>query len=214
MESIASDVIGGFNAFLAEQQSQLGDCSLTLIQFDDRYESGLRGVSHLRGSATHRRYVPAAGQHGVARRDWADHRRHRYRLAALPEDERPERVMLVIVTDGLENASTDFSRERVFGMISTQQDVYKWSFLFLAANQDAIAEGEKVGIGARGARPSTRAPKASSPRPDACPTRCRSFEAVKGPGSRLAPGGRSRRCTLTMRHSATHPPIAAWKMNR
>lgn len=55
---------------------------------------------------------------------------------------------MVIITDGLENASTDFTRERVIGMISTQQDVFNWSFLFLAANQDAIAEGARMGIGA------------------------------------------------------------------
>jgi hypothetical protein len=149
MESIASDVIGGFNAFLAEQQNQPGDCSLTLIQFDDPYEVvyAARPISEAprltgdtfqpRGSTA---LLDAIGRTIDATGT---------RLAALPEDERPERVMLVIVTDGLENASTDFSRERVFGMISTQQDVYKWSFLFLAANQDAIAEGEKVGISAR-----------------------------------------------------------------
>ncbi len=58
-------------------------------------------------------------------------------------------MLLLIITDGLENASTDFTRERVLGMITTQQDVYKWAFLFLAANQDAIAEGARIGIGAQ-----------------------------------------------------------------
>ncbi len=57
--------------------------------------------------------------------------------------------MLVIITDGLENASSDFTRAQIFGMISTQRDLFNWSFLFLAANQDAIAEGAKVGIGAQ-----------------------------------------------------------------
>ena len=67
----------------------------------------------------------------------------------MPEAERPNRVLLVIITDGEENASVEYTRDRVFSMISTQQDVYGWSFLFLAANQDAIAEAAKVGIDAQ-----------------------------------------------------------------
>ena len=71
------------------------------------------------------------------------------RLAALPEAERPNRVLLVIITDGEENASVEYTRGQVFTMISSQQDMYGWSFLFLAANQDAILEAAKVGIGAQ-----------------------------------------------------------------
>lgn len=58
-------------------------------------------------------------------------------------------MLFVIITDGLENASTDYRRDQIFHMISRQRDVCNWSFLFLAANQDAIAEGAKVGIGAQ-----------------------------------------------------------------
>ena len=149
MQSIASDVIGGFNGFLAEQQRQVGDCRLTLIQFDDQYEVvyAAEPIAHAsrltvdlfqpRGSTA---LLDAIGRtiDGTGGR-----------LAALSEDERPDRVMLVIITDGLENASSDFTRARIFDMISTQRDVFHWSFLFLAANQDAIAEGASVGIGAQ-----------------------------------------------------------------
>ena len=149
MQDIASDVIGGFNAFLADQQRQPGHCRLTLVQFDDRYETvyaaqpigeAPRLTAHTfqpRGSTA---LLDAIGR--TIDTTGA-------RLKALSEDERPDRVVVVIVTDGLENASTDFTRERVFSMISTQQDVFKWSFLFLAANQDAIAEGARVGIAAQ-----------------------------------------------------------------
>ena len=68
------------------------------------------------------------------------------RLCGLPEAERPDRVLIVIVTDGLENASTDYTRARVFDLITTQHDVYRWSFLFMAANQDAIQEDGHIGI--------------------------------------------------------------------
>ena len=149
MQAIASDVIGGFNRFLTDQQHQPGDCRLTLVQFDDKYEIvyAARPVAQApqltsdtfqpRGSTALLdaigRTIDSTGA----------------RLTALIDKERPDRVLVVIITDGLENASTDYTRERVFDMISTQQDVYKWSFLFVAANQDAIAEGGKVGIGAQ-----------------------------------------------------------------
>ena len=71
------------------------------------------------------------------------------RLAALPEAERPDKVMVVIITDGEENASVQYTRAQIFSMITLQQDVYHWSFLFLAANQDAIAAAAAVGIGAQ-----------------------------------------------------------------
>lgn len=148
MEQIASDVIGGFNAFLAEQQRQAGDCRLTLAQFDDQYEVvfAARPIDDA-DKLTHETFRPrgcTALLDAVGRTIASTGAR----LVALSEDERPDRVMLVIITDGLENASTDFTRERVLQMISTQQTVYRWTFLFLAANQDAIAEAAAVGIGA------------------------------------------------------------------
>src|SRR4029079_5782516 len=149
MEAIASDVIGGFNRFLTDQQSEPGECRLSLVQFDDQYEVVYssqsiadalpltpetfqpRGTTALLDAIG--RTIDATGA----------------RLQALDESERPDRVLIVIVTDGLENASTDYTRERVFKMISTQQNVFNWSFLFMAANQDAIEEGGKVGIPAQ-----------------------------------------------------------------
>lgn len=149
MEGIASDVIGGFNQFLTTQQRQPGDCRLTLVQFDDHYEvvylaRPIADASRLtaktfepRGSTAlldaMGRTIDATGA----------------RLATLAEAERPNRVLLVIITDGEENASVEYTRDRVFEMISSQQDVYGWSFLFLAANQDAIAAAAAVGIGAQ-----------------------------------------------------------------
>src|SRR6476620_7328202 len=113
MEAIASDVIGGFNQFLAEQQRHPGDCRLTLVQFDDRYEvlylaRPIADAARLtadtfepRGSTALLdaigRTIDATGA----------------RLAALPEAERPNRVLLAIVTDGQENASVHYTRDRV-----------------------------------------------------------------------------------------------------
>ena len=71
------------------------------------------------------------------------------RLAGKPEDERPEKVMFVIITDGQENHSApEYTRERLFAKIKEQTEVYNWLFLYLGANQDAIREAANYGIAA------------------------------------------------------------------
>src|SRR5690606_21084328 len=67
------------------------------------------------------------------------------RIEAAPPAERPEKVIVAILTDGLENASRDYTYERVAGAIKGRQ-AEDWAFVFLAANQDAIAGAAKVGI--------------------------------------------------------------------
>lgn len=73
------------------------------------------------------------------------------RLAAMKETERPSLVIFVIVTDGQENSSRTFTREKIREMIQHQRTVYKWPFTFLAANQDAFAEAASLGIDPSGA---------------------------------------------------------------
>lgn len=64
----------------------------------------------------------------------------------LPESERAEKVVFVITTDGLENASREYSRDQVKRMIEYERDRYGWEFLFLGANMDAVAEAGSFGI--------------------------------------------------------------------
>lgn len=64
----------------------------------------------------------------------------------LPESERAEKVIFVITTDGLENASREYSRDQVKRMIEYERDRYGWEFLFLGANMDAVAEAGSFGI--------------------------------------------------------------------
>jgi len=67
-------------------------------------------------------------------------------LAALPEDERPDNVILAILTDGHENASRRYTKSDIKAIIEEQQNVYNWTILFLAANMDAVAEADAYGI--------------------------------------------------------------------
>ncbi|WP_339747608.1 hypothetical protein [uncultured Rubinisphaera sp.] len=70
------------------------------------------------------------------------------RLAAIPEAERPGTVLFVTLTDGEENSSSEYNLHRINEMITEQREKYSWQFLFLAANQDAIATVSQFGIGA------------------------------------------------------------------
>lgn len=68
------------------------------------------------------------------------------KLESMKEEDRPEKVIFVILTDGQENASSKFNREQIFEKIKHQTDAYNWKFVFLGANQDAIAEAAHLGI--------------------------------------------------------------------
>ena len=146
MESIASDVIGGFNHFVTHQQVQPGECRLTLVQFDNQYEVVYAGMPIVKAPPLTADTFQPRGSTALLDAIGRTIDATGERLRALPEPDRPDRVLLVVITDGLENASTDYTRSRVFEMISTQRDVYRWSFLFMAANQDAIQEGGHIGI--------------------------------------------------------------------
>lgn len=147
MQSIREDAEGGVNSFIREQQEQPGEANLTLVQFDTRYDFVFRGIpiqtAHPyvlkpRGSTA---LLDAVGRAIIETGD---------RLRAMDESQRPGLVVFVIVTDGQENSSREFSREKIREMIEHQQNVYNWKFTFLAANQDAFAEGRQLGIDSAG----------------------------------------------------------------
>jgi uncharacterized protein YegL len=146
MESVRSDAIGGFNAFLADQQGTGGAATITLVQFDNIYEVvysaiPLTDARPLDNST----FVPRGSTallDAIGRTVHATGKR----LETMAEDRRPEKVVFVILTDGLENASQEFTAQKVNDMISHQRDVYKWEFVFLGANQDAITTAANLGI--------------------------------------------------------------------
>ena len=151
MSSIAQEAIKGYNEFLDAQKELPGDCTLTLSQFDHVIEDVYNGVP-LEGvpPLDENTFVPrgrtalldAIGTNIVATGQ---------RLAALDEDQRPGKVIFVILTDGYENASADYSNNDINEKVQHQRDTYKWEFVFLAADQDAIASASRVGIDSKSA---------------------------------------------------------------
>lgn len=146
MQAILEDAIGGFNSFLESQKSVPGDANLTLVLFNDKYKFVLENVPLGMAKPLDKEiYVPHSTTALLdALGDTID-RAGAY-LSGLPEDDRPNKVIFAILTDGLENASHRFTREQIFDKITHQREVYKWEFIFLAANQDAIQAGMSIGV--------------------------------------------------------------------
>ncbi len=146
MQSIKNDTIGGFNAFLEAQKTVPGEASISLVQFDNVYEVVYQALAL--GDApelTATTFVPRGSTallDAIGRAINATGAR----LAAMAETDRPSKVIFVILTDGYENASQEFTAVQINQMIQHQRDAYQWEFVFLGANQDAITTASQLGI--------------------------------------------------------------------
>ncbi|HMS40709.1 MAG TPA: vWA domain-containing protein [Pyrinomonadaceae bacterium] len=151
MASVKDDTIGGFNNFLSEQQKIEGEAVLSLVQFDDQYETvyldkDIRSADKLTDATFQPRGMTALFD-AVGRTIISVGQR----FAALSEAERPDKILLVIMTDGFENSSREFNAAKVGEMIKHQRDVYNWQFMFIGANQDAVLSAEAINIPAAAA---------------------------------------------------------------
>lgn len=146
MDSIKSDVIGGFNGFVDKQKGVGENASLTLVLFDGQsidtvYTAmPINDVSKL----TEATYQPRANTPLLDALGSTIHKTGE-RLAALNESDRPDKVVFVTTTDGLENASKEYTKAGVRSLTDQQESVYKWQFIYLGANQDAFNEAGQLG---------------------------------------------------------------------
>lgn len=161
MESRRTDAIGGFNALVDDQKAQPGEAALSLVQFDTSYGVTFTEKAPIDVPAlTMETYTPSGGTallDAMGKTIDATGRR----LAAMSEDARPGKVIVVIITDGEENSSREFTYPRVNEMICHQRDVYKWEFMFVGTNQDAIASASRIGIQASSALTYGTSPRAT-----------------------------------------------------
>ena len=145
MAGLESDTIGGFNAMLAKQRKESGEACVTTVLFDNRYELlhdriPLTGVADI----TDRDYYVRGT---TALLDAIGMTIHKIVHAHIHTSEamRPAKTMFVIITDGMENASHEYTADRVRAMIEKEK-TYGWEFIFLGANIDAISAASKIGI--------------------------------------------------------------------
>jgi len=162
MSSICKDMIGGFNSFIkAQRDAKIGDAKVFFYQFDTEYETVHEGISlEDVPDLTDKTYVPRGstalyGSLGKTITDMG------IRLENMPENERPEKVFVITITDGEDNAYLTnesninepsqyrvYTSEKVKEMIKHQTEVYKWDFAYIGANQDAWSVGSGMGHGA------------------------------------------------------------------
>jgi uncharacterized protein YegL len=146
MSGLEADTIGGFNSMLAKQKAVEGECFITTVLFDNNYELlhdriNMRAVSPM----TEKEYQVGGS---TALLDAVGRTIHKIASAQkhTAEDYRAEKVMFVIITDGEENASREYTSDIVKALIKRQQEQYGWEFIFLGANIDAVETAGRFGI--------------------------------------------------------------------
>lgn len=146
MSKLTEDTIGGFNSFIESQKKESGEALVTTILFDNQYEMlhdgvNIKDIKPLSNQEYYARGMTALlDAVGTAITDVG------FRLNNTPEEERPSKVIMIIMTDGLENASKEYTKKQVKEMIERQTNTYSWQFMFLGANMDAVSEAESIGI--------------------------------------------------------------------
>lgn len=146
MSGLEADTIGGFNSMLEQQKSGEGEVYVSTVLFDnecevvhdrvpiDKVPRMTRETYYVRGCTA---LLDAIGKaiHHIGNV-------HKYAR----EEDRPEKTLFVITTDGMENASREYSYDKVKKMVERQQKKYNWEFIFIGANIDAISTAESFGI--------------------------------------------------------------------
>ena len=152
MESIKQDTIGGFNSYIAAQKSLPTPATFTLVQFEsqDPFEVIHKFTDiQMVGDLTAQTYMPRASTplYDAVGRGINDLRAG---LGGLPEALRPKKIVMVIVTDGQENASREFTGAQVRKMIADAKEA-GWQFVFLSADESAISDSSSLNIDASNA---------------------------------------------------------------
>ena len=146
MSGLEADTIGGFNSLIRKQRKEEGEAIVSTVLFDDacdvihdrvpiaKVENLTEETYFVRGCTALLDAVGGAIHHiGNV---------HKYAR----EEDRPEKTLFIITTDGLENASRRYTYARVKAMVERQKEKYGWEFLFLGANIDAIRVAGNIGI--------------------------------------------------------------------
>ncbi len=148
MSGLESDTIGGFNSLIEKQRKENGKCYVTTVLFDNLVETlhDRVDLEKIMPMTDKEYYVRGCTALIDAIGSTITHvaQIHKY----IRREDVPEHTMFVIITDGMENASREYSSAKVKKMIEKEKEKYGWEFLFIGANIDAVETASHFGIGA------------------------------------------------------------------
>lgn len=146
MSGLEADTIGGFNSMIRKQKGEAGEALVSTILFDDHTEvlHDRIPVKQIEKMTEEQYYVRGCTALLDAIGGAIHHIGNVHKYAR--DEDRPEKTLFIITTDGMENASVHYTSERVKHMVERQQKKYGWEFLFLGANIDAISVAGRFGI--------------------------------------------------------------------
>ena len=146
MSGLEADTIGGFNSMIAKQKKEEGEAYISTVLFDDTCEVlyDRVPVNKVEPMNDNQYYVRGCTALLDAIGGAIHHIGNVHKYAR--EEDKPEKTLFIITTDGMENASRQYSYEKVKEMVERQKEKYGWEFLFLGANIDAIDVAGKFGI--------------------------------------------------------------------
>lgn len=146
MSGLEEDTIGGYNSMLKKQQKEEGEAIVTTVLFDNNYEiiHDRTNIEEIRPMTEKEYFVGGT----TALLDAVGITINKIVKATrnTKKEYQADKVMFVIITDGMENASQEYNYEKIKAMIDKQKEKYKWEFVFLGANIDAIATAARFGI--------------------------------------------------------------------
>ena len=147
MQPLAAETVIGFNNFIEEQKKVPGEAKVTLITFNSNKTEKVYNCVDLTTIQPMKQeeyrpngMTPLLDTIGNTIKETGE------RLKNTDEPDRPEKLIVCIMTDGEENFSHTYDRKQVFDMVKHQKDVYKWEFVFLGANQDSFLEAGRLGV--------------------------------------------------------------------
>ncbi len=146
MSGLEQDTIGGYNAMIKKQRGEVGEAMITTVLFDDTYEllHDRRNLENINPLTAEEYYVRGT----TALLDAVGRTIQKVKKVqkAMKKNEKPEKVLFVITTDGQENASREYTYDKVKALIENEKRDHGWEFIFLGANIDAVSEARKFGI--------------------------------------------------------------------
>lgn len=148
MSGLEADTIGGFNSMISKQKKEDGEAVISTVLFDDQQEVvyDRQPVKMVEPMTDRQYYVRGCTALLDAIGGAIHHIGNVHKYAR--EEDRPEKTMFIITTDGMENTSRFYTYDRVKYMVERQKEKYGWEFLFLGANIDAISVAARFGINA------------------------------------------------------------------